>query len=86
MQDMLYVPADFAAYEHGTRYCPDCDFEFPEPSSSFSTGYGYEYAEGGEHNETYGEMGYVDKSGGVGMGMDLGMTKDIETVYVSVYK
>ncbi|WAR30861.1 CRA1B-like protein [Mya arenaria] len=29
VQDLIYVPSDIGAYEHTTRYCPDCDYEFP---------------------------------------------------------
>lgn len=79
---MLYVPADFAAYEHGTKYCPDCDFEFPEPATRSSV---YGGGEAGDYNETDGGYGYVDKN--TGMPLVIGMDKQegAETIYVSLF-
>lgn len=64
IQDLLYVPMDYAAYEHCTKYCPDCHSAFLQDYSAYG---GYETSrnesgsayEGGEM-----EMGYVDKKVG----------------------
>ena len=82
IQDLLYVPVDFAAYEHCTKYCPDCDYEFPSV-----------YMEGGaEYNDSYGAayedeegmgIGYVDKKHGGGVMLPAKIPVEGETMFVS---
>ena len=81
IQDLLYVPVDYAAYEHCYKYCPDCDTEFPladidydaeETNSSYAAAY----------DEEGMEIGLVDKKvGGVVYG---GKVEGETTVFVSM--
>ena len=80
VQDLLYVPVDFAAYEHCTKYCPECHVAFPVYDTYYHVA---------EVNDTYGaaygeegvEIGYTDKKMG---GVVYGGKVEGETVFVSI--
>ena len=84
IQDLLYVPVDFAAYEHCTKYCPDCDYEFPsvymEAGAEYNDSYGAAYDEEGM------EIGFVDKKHGGGVMLPAKVPVEGETMFVSKSK
>jgi hypothetical protein len=71
------VPLDYAAYEQGYKYCPTCDYEFPEPDPH---GFAFRSAGGGSGNFSYGS---AHEGGKMEAGFAIGMDKK-ETIYVSV--
>ena len=81
IQDLMYVPVDFAAYEHCTKYCPDCDYEFPsvyiEGEASYNESHWGEYEEDGM------EIGFADKKVGGGVVLPGKIPMEGETMFVS---
>lgn len=60
VQDLHYIPTDMGAYESTTRYCPDCDYEFPDPDPN-----GFVIIDSAEGRYVHGSDGGQDGGGAV---------------------
>lgn len=82
IQDLIYVPQDFAAYEHSYKYCPTCDYEFPAPDAQ---GFAFRSGGGGEASGNF-SWGSAYEGGKMEAGYAIGGMDKKETVYVSFNK